>query len=879
MRLLYVFLLIALPLPGWGQELVRWSFERSDLPTGSIEARAVPRDLPTAEAFSDDVPGPYVYDPLSQRSRPNEASALFAGDADEARPVVTELDLAKSGSGGSSFTLEAFVKPSPGFRGDAWIAGKTRVDEAGSEASLQWHYLSNSNQTWHGAQVDSPGAGEKRWTAGHYSSSTRLDDENATWRHVALVFDAEKRKATCWVDYHLVSKMPIEKPFAFDEGPFLIGGRSDRWGVAGKIDEVRLVRGALSPAEFQRARRDDVQGISFRSDQKIVPLDAGCLDVKAHFGAAGDGVTDDTDALNAAFRHLANRVPLAYSTLILPPGTYLVSDMLYCSRFIDVKGAGPDRTTIRLKDAAPAYQDPAKPRPLLRMSSTPGDPGSHPWVNGSSISLYLDGMTLDTGKNNPGAKGLEYHSNNLGRLENVVIRSGDGSGPIGLDLTHHDVGPALVKRVEVEGFDLGVAIRYQEYSMTFEELTLSKQRVAGIRNEGNILAVRRLVSDNSVPAIVAVGVNSMVTLLDSKLKGGDADTAAVEADGGLYALRVETAGYGAAIAKRKQVAQDPQEWQVEIVKGPRIEEHVGDSVTHGFGGRSGALRLPIEETPDAPVHPVEEWANVADFADRKVGEDWGPAVQAAIDSGARTVYCPADLRVQFMTPVRLRGKLERLIGFGHGWRWSPDVWKEEGQREQTDRERFPPALLIFDDPDPSRIVWIDRLEVQAIEHASPGTLVLRSSSTDHYRTGSAGGRLFAEDVGGADWHFDHPQQVWVRQWNPESHAAGPCIHSRGATIWALGFKTEYESQKLLAEAGASTEILGAFLYPIGEIPEDRPLFANRDSRMAIVYGTSVYAANHKIHIRDVRGQETKEIGNDSLRWAGSRARMDLFVSE
>jgi hypothetical protein len=49
--------------------------------------------------------------------------------------------------------------------------------------------------------------------------------------------------------------------------------------------------------------------------------------------------------------------------------------------------------------------------------------------------------------------------------------------------------------------------------------------------------------------------------------------------------------------------------------------------------------------------------------------------------------------------------------------------------------------------------------------------------------------------------------------------------------------------------------------------------------MALVYGTSVYAANHKVHIRDVRGQEMKEIGNDSLRWAGSRARMDLFVTD
>ena len=132
-----------------------------------------------------------------------------------------------------------------------------------------------------------------------------------------------------------------------------------------------------------------------------------------------------------------------------------------------------------------------------------------------------------------------------------------------------------------------------------------------------------------------------------------------------------------------------------------------------------------------------------------------------------------------------------------------------------------------------------------------GLMKATCSSPDRDTTGAVGGKLFAEDVGGADWHFDHPQRVWVRQWNPESHAAGPCIHSRGATIWALGFKTEYESQKLLAEAGAATEILGAFIYPLGKIPADRPVFENRNSRIALVYGTSVYHSNHQLHIRDV----------------------------
>lgn len=77
-------------------------------------------------------------------------------------------------------------------------------------------------------------------------------------------------------------------------------------------------------------------------------------------------------------------------------------------------------------------------------------------------SPYLEGVTIDTGRGHPGAKALEYHSNNVGRLENVVLRSSDAAGVLELDLTHRDVGPALVKRGRVDGFDVGVASRQSQ---------------------------------------------------------------------------------------------------------------------------------------------------------------------------------------------------------------------------------------------------------------------------------------------------------------------------------------------------------------------------------------------------------------------------------
>ena len=48
--------------------------------------------------------------------------------------------------------------------------------------------------------------------------------------------------------------------------------------------------------------------------------------------------------------------------------------------------------------------------------------------------------------------------------------------------------------------------------------------------------------------------------------------------------------------------------------------------------------------------------------------------------------------------------------------------------------------------------------------------------------------------------------------------------------------------------------------------------------MAVQYGTSVYRSNHKVHIIDTQSGVTKRIGNEKLKWSGSRARMDLYVS-
>jgi hypothetical protein len=126
----------------------------------------------------------------------------------------------------------------------------------------------------------------------------------------------------------------------------------------------------------------------------VFPADANLLDVKRDFGAKGDGTTDDTAAIKAAFE----KTGLIY----FPNGTYLVSGAFEPpmqpgrspSRRI-LQGQSEAGTIIKLADKTPAFSDPAKPLALFTISYKP----EQAFRNG------IRNMTFDVGKDNPAPSG------------------------------------------------------------------------------------------------------------------------------------------------------------------------------------------------------------------------------------------------------------------------------------------------------------------------------------------------------------------------------------------------------------------------------------------------------------------------------------------
>lgn len=842
-----------------------WRFEHDVKPESRGSAFGPAKRLDgNVYFFNDEVPGPFIYDPLQKLSYPNNASLSFQSDEKHNDALEVAMNRANTGANtglvGQSVTLELFCKPNAEWNGP--LVMKSRLNDAAAEWGIEALYFDQQNQTYLHGFFTPPGGATAHFRGGHAGTSAQVRNESPDWRHVAFVYDATAKTLSCYIDYYQVKTVPIPGEMKWDAGSLYIGGGRERSSFGGKIDEVRLTKGALRPSQFLRARREPLAGVSFDGVETLLPRDCGYVDLKESFGALGDGKSDDTAAFREAFRVLSNQASLDHNTLYIPPGTYLVTDQLLSGRSLSIIGAGSDKTVIKLRDKCSGYMRVADARAVWQVDSTTAPDVPNGMWNDSAAEFSICHLTIDTGKGNIGAKGLEVNSGLLRKLEDLQIHSGDGAGLIGLELAPKAGGSALIKNVRIKGYNYGVISSGADATVTLEQIALEGQHLGGIKNMGGILAIRQLTSTNTPTAIMSLGAGSMVTLLDSALKGGSKDVAAIQCEGALCALRVDTAGYNMAIRKRELVDGKTMEWKDSTVAGPKIDDYLRDSVVTAHGASAAPLKLPIENAPEVPWGDIhKDWVSILKFADKRDGDDWAPAIQAAIDSGTKTVYFPpGEYGVQ--TAVHLRGKIDRLFGLQSHIARSGGLAAED-------------SAVIFDEPGAKRVVSIEGLEIDGLRNVSPSTLVLKSTSPGHYDNAEGCGKLFMEDMEGADFQFSQPQPVWVRQWNNEKHG----IFSHGATIWCLGLSAGSESGVLSTEGGASTEIFGALVRPVGNMDESRPFFRNTNSRLSLSYGTTAGEPSHALQIVDMQGGDTEKIDRDKLKWAGSRGRMDLFRSD
>lgn len=594
-----------------------------------------------------------------------------------------------------------------------------------------------------------------------------------------------------------------------------------------------------------------------------LPPDVGVINVReAPFLAKGDGVADDTEPLRAAVRFALDREG-RYSTppfIYLPAGTYRVSGPIAGQvathgwsggwrAGLILWGEGPEQTIIKLADNLPEYGDTAKPQFVFATGSesdTTTKAGDAP-LNGGGNRAFRHGfyhLTVDVGVENPGAVGIDYVANNRGAIEDVVIRSSDPQfvGHTGLKLTRNWPGPCLYKDLTVIGFDRGIDVAHYEYGNTFENITLRHQRVAGVVNKQNSLAIRNLVSENRVPAILAQDANGLTVVVGGTFTGGAPENAAVVGGGELYLRDIAVEGYGKAVDAGKRKGTE----DVPVVGGKaRIDLYTTESFAMGVP-KAEPLRLPIAETPQFWTNDRTQWVKPQQFlADpAKSPEDWSDALQAAFDDGRPVVYLPnGGYRVTRTLTVSPH---VRLI---HGFQSAISVAKD-------DQAKVDPLLRFAGQGGESTTVdhvWIGG----PVEHAASRAVAFRHVDLcGRYRNIAEGtGDAFFEDtIGPKPILVEHPQRVFARQLNIE-FGKEPLVENHGGTLWLLGYKTEGE-MICLRQTSGRTELLGALLYPLRKVEGGTPAFLIEGGEAALTYAMSGPKYPHHVRNNVRGGQQT-----------------------
>lgn len=558
------------------------------------------------------------------------------------------------------------------------------------------------------------------------------------------------------------------------------------------------------------------QGTMFSKDFAArFPNCKAVIDIKgAPYFAQGDGVTDDTVAIQKALDDLMG----THRILYFPSGTYLISETLNWSKknskgedswgFNSIIGENPLNTIIRLKSGV--FPAPMVPEPMMWC----GGFGSADWFHN-----YVENVTFDVGDQNPAAIALQFYSNNTGAIRNCRFIATPSSGFIGIDLKHRDMnGPLLVKNCEVVGFDCAIATGHAVNSQTFECISIRNQRRIGFQNEGQSISIRHLSSINQVPAISTYGT---LVLIDSDLTGAGepkSSPAIVNFNGGsLFVRDVMTTGYARAIA---DIATPDFAAAFRVTGedrpgslGPNVVEYYSSPSTQSGTASNQSIRLTVKESPEVKWSSISEWANVDDYgADPTGGRDSSNAIQKAIDSGATTVFLPGHYQVS--KTVIVRGNVERILGTGG--------WIDYNGTTKTD-------LRIIDGKAP--VVSIEHFcDIGGgIEIDTARTVVLRSVGPRSLTcsTKSQGGELFLEDCVSNELQFKR-QSVWARQLNVENE--GTHILNDHSKLWVLGYKTERGGTLLESQNDGESEILGGFSYTTtaGKLA---PMFHTLNSRV------------------------------------------------
>src|ERR1700722_5709900 len=628
----------------------------------------------------------------------------------------------------------------------------------------------------------------------------------------------------------------------------------------------------------------------------------GTINVKS-FGAKGDGITDDTAAILQAIDPTQTLTgpytspgvinPLAYPVyynkpVYFPAGTYLVSNTLekrlkdkvsaylglpngrYFSGLI-LLGACQNQTIIKLKDGSPGFTDSSNPKAVIFAASsmilglsgvvdssgnllagrTPADVvatsklGGKDYINlgegNDAYMNFIENITVDVGKGNPGAIGIDFLGSNVAGIRNVAVRDLYGSGSVGINMKRFGPGPCYVKNVQVTGFDVGIDASQPEYTVTLEHIRVDGSRVSGLRNNQNSLAIRDLTitASGGVPAITNLSPAGLIVIVDGLLQNTTPSMTAdaVQNAGYINIRNVHVTGFTKLFGAASPVVADGVYFGTEFLSKSSV-----------------SWSLPIQDPPDIPLGPLANGADVTTYGADATGlYDSTTAIQAALNSGKATVYFPNgqyQVTNNLVVPATVQ-RIEGLFSTIRKGAWvNPQIALFQVQNSNAP---FEVSHLNFDNANLGSNI--------SFSVSGTGPFLVRDSFNNGITAvqslAATGGHLFIENIATSGLSFAGPGQIWARQL--DSEGGGTRVRNNNADLWILGIKTEGNTTAV-SNSGVSSraEILGGCVYNVNTANPAIPAFKNTDGEIAVSYVEEAFSAAtaYTIQVQDVKNGVT-----------------------
>ena len=545
------------------------------------------------------------------------------------------------------------------------------------------------------------------------------------------------------------------------------------------------------------------------------PMGSDVVNVKEEpYNAKGDGKTDDTEAIQKALSDHPDGDFIIY----LPHGIYKISSALTWPtadkpekdyRRTILQGESMGGTIISLQDDVPGFENPDFPQAVIYTGDGPAQRQRN----------AIRDLTIRTGKKNPGAIGIRFNAAIQGNITNVKVQSGDSAGVYGIDMGFtENIGPLLLKNVEVNGFDVGVYTAGTTNSMTFEHLTLGGQKKYGLDNDGQMIATRGLRFKGNAPAVYNHGTDASLVIVDATLeydpgKNVAKPTTAIVNEGQLFARAVIVSKFKSKI-KSTVKAHNEEFSNTEIIEFSTQENH---QLCHS---PKQSMRLSVTETPTGSDQKSMYWTSITgDYGGRaNDGSDDSKAIQSAIDDGAETIFFPPGGRWTINRDIYLRNRIHRIIGTEGKIDGKGKFIIEEGTFHDITIERF----STFG---------------SGIINNSKRTVLLKNMYVKSFETSEFGnGDVFLEDVSVGTIQMNY-QKLWGRQVTMIGDTKGAKITNNGGTLWILGLTVKDGNTILNNFNKASAELLDS--YPREPLREDcRGIEARFEGLRAQEHGTA-----------------------------------------